>query len=83
MVAPTNALPIQDQGAVPFAQVAALPVILVVAGVQPLAPVNIQPVRVFPNDGSYPIAPVQPQYASYVAGGPLAPVMPIPIVVVG
>jgi hypothetical protein len=83
VVAPTNALPVQDQGAVPYAKVKALPVILVTAGDQPFAPVAILPVRVFPNDGSYPVAKVQPQYASLVASGPLAKVTPIPIVVVG
>jgi hypothetical protein len=83
VVAPTNAIPIQNMGAVAHAPINAIPVILVTVGTVPMAPLAVQPVVTKPNDGSYPIAPVQPQYMSLVAGGPLAPVTPIPIVVVG
>ena len=83
MVAPVNALPIQEIAA-PHAKIDALPIILVTAGTQPYVPLGaIQTVVTYPNNGSYPIADVQPQYASLVAGNDLLPTAPIPVVVVG
>ena len=84
--AKTSAIPCQDMGAVPYAKIAALPVVMVTAGSRPIAPVAIQPVVII-TDGSVKIAPVNPRYMSLVSPGTrglkAAKVTPIPIVVVG
>jgi hypothetical protein len=81
--APTTALPCMDMGAVSYAKVMAMPVVVVTGGDPPTAPVNAVPVVVV-TAGAVPLRETNAQPIVWAAGGdPVNKTTPIPVVIVG